>query len=163
ALSLNQLTVDQPVSGGFVLRETSAALLGLRLRGSAHLSGDFADWFPLGLPGRGRRRRLAPPRLDRSLALSPAAGGARAPGRALPRGRGGPRDWPVLARGSRDPQGPPVGPPSGTGRLSCRGFAAGGDEPRAPARARGDHPGLARRRSRAWIRDGARRAVPPRG
>jgi lysyl-tRNA synthetase, class II len=47
ALSLNQLMVDQPVSAGFVLRETGAALVGLRLHGSAHLSGDFAGWFPL--------------------------------------------------------------------------------------------------------------------
>jgi lysyl-tRNA synthetase class 2 len=47
AFSLNQLTVDQPVSPGLVLRETGAALVGLRLSGSAHLSGDFGSWFPL--------------------------------------------------------------------------------------------------------------------
>jgi lysyl-tRNA synthetase class 2 len=47
ALSLNQLTADQPVSLGFVLRETGAALVGLRLGGSAHLSGELAGWFPL--------------------------------------------------------------------------------------------------------------------
>src|SRR5919204_5510179 len=46
ALSLNQVMVDQPVSARVVLRETGAALLGLRLHGSTHLSGDFAGWFP---------------------------------------------------------------------------------------------------------------------
>jgi lysyl-tRNA synthetase, class II len=47
ALWLNQLTADQPVSASFVFRETGAALVGLRLRGSPHLTGGFGDWFPL--------------------------------------------------------------------------------------------------------------------
>jgi lysyl-tRNA synthetase class 2 len=47
ALWVNRLMADQPVSAGFVLRETSAALGGLTLRGSSHLSGGFGHWFPL--------------------------------------------------------------------------------------------------------------------
>jgi lysyl-tRNA synthetase class 2 len=47
ALWLNQLAIDQPVSFPLVARETGAALVGARLRGSAHLGGSFADWFPL--------------------------------------------------------------------------------------------------------------------
>jgi lysyl-tRNA synthetase, class II len=47
ALWVNQLTVDQPFSLAFAARETGAALVGLRLRGSAHLEGDFGSWFPL--------------------------------------------------------------------------------------------------------------------
>jgi lysyl-tRNA synthetase class 2 len=47
ALWLNQLAADQPVSSSFVFRETGAALVGLRLRGSPHLTGGFGDWFPL--------------------------------------------------------------------------------------------------------------------
>ncbi|RDI76198.1 hypothetical protein Gocc_0617 [Gaiella occulta] len=53
ALWVNRLTADQPFSAGFALRETTAALLGLRLRGSAHLSGTFGQWFPLSILGLG--------------------------------------------------------------------------------------------------------------
>ena len=47
ALWINQLAADQPVSATFIVRETGAALVGLRLRGSPHLTGGFGDWFPL--------------------------------------------------------------------------------------------------------------------
>jgi lysyl-tRNA synthetase class 2 len=47
ALWVNRMLADQPYTGGFVVRETSAALVGLTLRGSTHLSGGFAQWFPL--------------------------------------------------------------------------------------------------------------------
>jgi lysyl-tRNA synthetase class 2 len=47
ALWVNRVMADQAYTGGFVLRETSAALAGLTLRGSTHLSGGFAQWFPL--------------------------------------------------------------------------------------------------------------------
>jgi lysyl-tRNA synthetase class 2 len=47
ALWINRVMADQAYGGGFVVRETSAALVGLTLRGSTHLSGSFAQWFPL--------------------------------------------------------------------------------------------------------------------
>ena len=47
ALWANQLVADQPFSAGFALRETTAALLGVTLRGSSHLAGDFGQLFPL--------------------------------------------------------------------------------------------------------------------
>jgi lysyl-tRNA synthetase, class II len=46
-LWLNQLAIDRPYSLGFAARETGAALVGLRLGGSAHLTGSFGEWFPL--------------------------------------------------------------------------------------------------------------------
>jgi lysylphosphatidylglycerol synthetase-like protein (DUF2156 family) len=46
-LWLNQLAIDRPYSLGFAARETGAALVGLRLDGSAHLTGSFGEWFPL--------------------------------------------------------------------------------------------------------------------
>jgi lysyl-tRNA synthetase, class II len=45
-LWINRLMADQRYTVGFALRETGAALLGLRLKGSAHLTGGFAEWFP---------------------------------------------------------------------------------------------------------------------
>lgn len=47
ALWANQVLVDQPFSVAFALRETTAALLGVTLRGSSHLTGDFGQVFPL--------------------------------------------------------------------------------------------------------------------
>ena len=47
ALWVHRALADQPYSAGFALRETAAALLGLRLRGSEHLAGEFGNWFPL--------------------------------------------------------------------------------------------------------------------
>jgi lysyl-tRNA synthetase class 2 len=57
-LWVNRLMADQPYSLVFALRETGAALVGASLRGSAHLSGPVADWFPvstflLGVGGAG--------------------------------------------------------------------------------------------------------------
>jgi lysyl-tRNA synthetase class 2 len=49
ALWLNRVMADQPYTFAFVVRETSAALVGLRLHGSAHLGDDFATWFPLSI------------------------------------------------------------------------------------------------------------------
>ncbi len=46
ALWVNRLMADQPFSLHFSLDETSRALVGLNLRGSAHLTGEFGDWFP---------------------------------------------------------------------------------------------------------------------
>ncbi len=49
ALWVNRLMADQPFTLGFAFRETARALVGLSLRGSAHLAGDFGDWFPTSL------------------------------------------------------------------------------------------------------------------
>ena len=38
---------DRPFSFGFAARETTRALIGLNIRGSAHLVDGFAEWFPL--------------------------------------------------------------------------------------------------------------------
>jgi len=46
ALWVNRLMADQPFTFGFALRETSRALVGLNLRGSAHLVGEVGAWFP---------------------------------------------------------------------------------------------------------------------
>jgi lysyl-tRNA synthetase class 2 len=43
----NRLMADRPFSAGFAVRETSRALVGLDIRGSAHLVDGFALWFPL--------------------------------------------------------------------------------------------------------------------
>jgi len=58
ALWLNQLAIDQPVSLRLIAHETGAALVGLRLRGTAHVPASVSDWFPLsvflaGLAGGG--------------------------------------------------------------------------------------------------------------
>ena len=47
ALWANRLVADQAFSAGFAVRETSKALVGITLRGSDHLAGDFGQWFPL--------------------------------------------------------------------------------------------------------------------
>ncbi|HEY6836957.1 MAG TPA: phosphatidylglycerol lysyltransferase domain-containing protein [Gaiellaceae bacterium] len=47
ALWLNQIVIDQPVSLGLIARETGAALVGLRLQGTAHVASSVASWFPL--------------------------------------------------------------------------------------------------------------------
>jgi lysyl-tRNA synthetase class 2 len=46
ALWVHRMMADQPFTAAFALRETSAALVGATLRGSAHLSGAFGHWFP---------------------------------------------------------------------------------------------------------------------
>ncbi|HEX6700229.1 MAG TPA: phosphatidylglycerol lysyltransferase domain-containing protein [Gaiellaceae bacterium] len=46
ALWVNRLMADQPFTLGFALRETGRALVGLNLRGSAHLVGEVGAWFP---------------------------------------------------------------------------------------------------------------------
>jgi lysyl-tRNA synthetase class 2 len=46
ALWVNRLMADQPFTLGFALRETTRALAGLSLRGSAHLVGEVDAWFP---------------------------------------------------------------------------------------------------------------------
>jgi lysyl-tRNA synthetase class 2 len=45
-LWINRLMADQPYTLGFALREIGAALTGLDLRGSRHLSGSLGAWFP---------------------------------------------------------------------------------------------------------------------
>jgi lysyl-tRNA synthetase class 2 len=47
ALWINRIAADQPFTLRFGLAETSRALAGLTLGGSAHLSGGFGEWFPL--------------------------------------------------------------------------------------------------------------------
>jgi len=49
ALWINRLMADEPFGAGFAVRQTSAALVGATLRGSAHLSGSFGRWFPLSI------------------------------------------------------------------------------------------------------------------
>ena len=46
ALWVNRLMADQPFTLRFALRETTRAALGLSLRGSSHLAGEFGEWFP---------------------------------------------------------------------------------------------------------------------
>ena len=46
-LWVNRLMADQPITGGFVLRETTAALGGVTLLGSGHLVGGVGHWFPV--------------------------------------------------------------------------------------------------------------------
>jgi lysyl-tRNA synthetase class 2 len=46
AIWVNRLMADQVFTLGFAWRETTAALAGITLRGSPHLSGEFGDWFP---------------------------------------------------------------------------------------------------------------------
>jgi len=47
ALWVNRLMADRPFTLPFSISETTRALVGLSVvRGSAHLSGDFAGWFP---------------------------------------------------------------------------------------------------------------------
>ena len=43
----NRLMADRPLTVDFALRETTRALVGLNIRGSAHLVDGFAEWFPL--------------------------------------------------------------------------------------------------------------------
>lgn len=47
ALWANRLMADRPFSFRFALHETTGALAGLSVRGSAHLTGQFGEWFPL--------------------------------------------------------------------------------------------------------------------
>ncbi|MHB8642929.1 MAG: bifunctional lysylphosphatidylglycerol flippase/synthetase MprF [Gaiellaceae bacterium] len=47
ALWTNRLMADRPFTVHFALRETTRALFGLDIRGSARLAGSFAIWFPL--------------------------------------------------------------------------------------------------------------------
>ena len=49
AIWLNRLAADQPVTAGFVARETLNGLSGRHVQGSPHLAGDFGAWFPLSL------------------------------------------------------------------------------------------------------------------
>jgi lysyl-tRNA synthetase, class II len=58
-LWVNRVMADQPFTVGFALRETGRALVGLNVRGSAHLSGRVGEWFPvsvllLGLAAAGK-------------------------------------------------------------------------------------------------------------
>jgi lysylphosphatidylglycerol synthetase-like protein (DUF2156 family) len=47
ALWLSQIAIDQPVSLSLIAHETGAALVGLRLRGTAHVPATVDSWFPL--------------------------------------------------------------------------------------------------------------------
>ncbi|MGC9974342.1 MAG: hypothetical protein ABSC36_02975 [Gaiellaceae bacterium] len=47
ALWINRMAADRPFTLSFALDETSRALIGLNIRGSAHLGGFFGEWFPL--------------------------------------------------------------------------------------------------------------------
>ena len=101
---------------------------------------------------RGRRRlRRAPRALSR----------ARAQARADRRG-GGARPTRVLARGTCDPQGAPVGLPARQGRLLVPRRRGRRGRARAGGRARGRLGRLAARRARARLLDGDRRPPRPR-
>ena len=45
AIWANRVTADQPYSIGLAVRETSASIVGMEWNGSAHLTGEFAEWF----------------------------------------------------------------------------------------------------------------------
>lgn len=47
ALWINRLTLDRSYTLAFAARETAEAAVGLDIRGSRHVSGDFGGWFPL--------------------------------------------------------------------------------------------------------------------
>jgi lysyl-tRNA synthetase, class II len=47
ALWVNRISADQPFTIPFAFRETTRALAGLSLGGSAHVGGGFGDWFPI--------------------------------------------------------------------------------------------------------------------
>ena len=47
ALWTNRLMADRPYTSAFAFRETTRALVGLNIRGSAHLVDGFGEWFPL--------------------------------------------------------------------------------------------------------------------
>jgi lysyl-tRNA synthetase class 2 len=47
ALWVNRVMADQPFTMRFALDETGRAATGLNIRGSAHLSGFFGEWFPV--------------------------------------------------------------------------------------------------------------------
>jgi lysyl-tRNA synthetase class 2 len=47
AIWVNRLMADRPYTLPFAFRETTNALLGFELHGSAHFTGAFAEWFPL--------------------------------------------------------------------------------------------------------------------
>jgi lysyl-tRNA synthetase class 2 len=49
AVWLNRLAADQPFTFVFAAHETLNGLLGVHVRGSPHLAGDFGQWFPLSL------------------------------------------------------------------------------------------------------------------
>jgi lysyl-tRNA synthetase, class II len=49
ALWLNRVEADQPFTLGFAAREIVHGVLGLNVGGSRHLSGHFAEWYPLSL------------------------------------------------------------------------------------------------------------------
>ena len=77
---------DQPFTPGFAFRETSLALVGAHVRGSAHLVGAFGDWFPLSVLLLGVTGATCDPlRLARPLAAPRARrrrGNASSPARS---------------------------------------------------------------------------------
>jgi lysyl-tRNA synthetase class 2 len=46
-LWINRVMVDQPFTVAFALEETARAAIGLNATGSAHVSGQFGEWFPV--------------------------------------------------------------------------------------------------------------------
>ncbi len=49
ALWANRIMADQPFTFPFAIRETTLSLVGVNIRGSAHLVGAFDSWFPLSM------------------------------------------------------------------------------------------------------------------
>jgi lysyl-tRNA synthetase, class II len=49
AVLVNREMADQPFTLSFAATETTRALFGLTLRGSAHFVGDFGHWFPVSI------------------------------------------------------------------------------------------------------------------
>jgi lysyl-tRNA synthetase, class II len=46
-LWINRVMVDQPFTVAFALEETARAAIGVNAAGSAHVSGQFGEWFPV--------------------------------------------------------------------------------------------------------------------
>jgi lysyl-tRNA synthetase, class II len=50
ALWTNRINADQPFTASFAESEIARGLIGMHVRGSPHLSGEFSNWYGLALP-----------------------------------------------------------------------------------------------------------------
>ena len=74
-LWINRVEADQPFTLRFALAETTRALSGLDLGGSAHLVDGFGSWFPISVFAAGLAAAVLAPRvLARAVALQARAG-----------------------------------------------------------------------------------------
>ena len=152
----------------YFFSEDESAFLAYRVVGGvAIVSGD-----PIGRGGRARASSCAASSSSRTSAAgaSPCSASRSVPrpvprarsALALSRRRGGRRHGGVLARRPADPQGAAIGPPVARGRVRGADPAPERDRRDDAGGARDDRPRLARRRSGARLRDGARHALPAR-